>query len=60
MLGAYIPGWLIAAVLGVILTALSKVVLARLGLHRVLVAPVLFYACLAFLWAGLLWLFIFK
>ncbi|MGE9292061.1 MAG: YtcA family lipoprotein [Puniceicoccales bacterium] len=60
LLGAYIPGWLIAAVLGVVLAGVSKVVLARLGLHRVLVAPVLFYCCLAFVWSGFLWLLIFK
>lgn len=53
ILGSYFPGWLLAAILGIILAGCSKVVLAKANLHAALITPLLFYACLAFLW-GLL------
>lgn len=59
-LGAYFPGWLIAAILGIILTGCSKVLFSRIGLHAHLVLPMLVYVCLAFLWTGLLWSLLFK
>lgn len=59
-MGAYFPGWLIAGILGIILTGLSKVVLDRIGLRGQLVLPVLVYPALAFLWTGLLWMTLFN
>lgn len=58
-MGAYFPGWLLAAMMGIVLAALSKIVLTRLGLHKELVLPMLVYLCLAFLWSGLLWIVLF-
>lgn len=55
ILGAYFPGWLLAAILGIVLTGCCKVLFSRSGLHEHLVLPMLVYICLAFLWTGLLW-----
>lgn len=60
ILGAYFPGWLLAAILGIVLTGCSKVLFSRVGLHAYLMLPVLVYVCLAFLWTGLLWALFFK
>lgn len=60
ILGAYFPGWLLASMLGIVLAGCSKVVLARMGLHRELVLPMLVYVCLAFLWTGLTWILLFQ
>lgn len=60
IMGAYFPGWLLAAIAGIVLSAVSKVVLAKLGLHRVLIAPMLVYCCLAFLWSSVFWLWIIR
>ncbi|MBC2593932.1 DUF1656 domain-containing protein [Ruficoccus amylovorans] len=57
--GAYFPGWLLSAIAGIILAACTKMVLAKLGLHKQLVMPVLVYLCLAFLWAALCWMIFF-
>lgn len=58
-MGAYFPGWLLASMMGIILSACSKIVLSKAGLHRELVWPVLFYVCLTFLWSGMLWILLF-
>lgn len=59
IMGAYFPGWLLSSLIGIVLAALSKIVLAKVGLHKVLVLPMLVYLSLAFLWSGLVWIVLF-
>ena len=59
-MGAYFPGWLLAAIMGIVGSAVSNVALAKLGLHSELIAPILVYACLAFIWAAIFWMFLFN
>ena len=59
-MGAYIPGWLLASILGIIMAGLSKVVLSHLGLHDKLMLPILVYISLAFLWSGFIWMLLFQ
>lgn len=58
-MGAYFPGWLLAAMLGIILAGCSKIALDRIGLRGQLLLPMLVYISLAFLWSGLCWIVFF-
>lgn len=59
ILGSYFPGWLLSAILGIILAGCGRIVLAKANLHAALVLPMVFYASLAFLWAAAFWLLFF-
>ncbi|MRX11845.1 DUF1656 domain-containing protein [Pseudoduganella sp. FT25W] len=59
ILGAYFPGWMLCALLGIALTVLLHLLAGAAGLHRP-GGPPLLYPLLALLCATLLWLFLFR
>jgi len=59
ILGAYFPGWILAVLAGIVLTAVTKSVLHLLRLDRYILLPLLFYPGLILLWSGGLWILLF-
>ena len=58
--GALIPAWLIAVILGLLLTIGTRALLVQLGLDRHLIARPLVYVSLTILFGGLAWLIFFR
>ena len=58
ILGSFFPGWLVCLVPGIVLTALTQLVLSRLRIK--LAFPVLVYPSLAALYTFALWLIFFR
>lgn len=59
ILGAYFPGWMLCALLGIALAMLLRVVAGVAGLHREEAQPLL-YPVLALLCGTLLWICLFR
>ncbi len=58
--GALIPAWLIAVLLGLLLTIGARALLVRLGIDRHLIARPLVYVSLTVLFGCLVWLTFFR
>jgi hypothetical protein len=59
ILGAYFPGWMLCALLGIALTALIRLLAAASGIWRE-ASPPLLYPLLALLFGTLTWIFLFR
>ena len=59
VLGAFFPAWLLCLILGILLAAGSRFLLAAIHLEEALSPPVVMYACLAALFTFGLWLLFF-
>ncbi len=60
VLGSYFPGWIACIVIGMLLTALVRVVLTRTRWEERIPALPLFYFCIALLIACTFWLIAFE
>jgi YtcA family len=60
ILGSFFPSWLICFFVGVIFAAVSSRILAHFSLDKEILWPIVFYPCLALLFACILWLVIFS
>jgi len=59
ILGAYFPGWMLCALLGIGVTVLVRVVAGGVGLHRH-GGPPLLYPLLALLCSAVIWILLFR
>ena len=60
VLGSYFPAWLFCLVMGMILTAVARMVLRRRNLAAALDPPLLMYSCLTAFFTFALWLIFFR
>ena len=58
--GAFFPSWMLCLVAGIVLTALLRPLVARVGLETHLGPPALIYSCLALLFSFAAWLAFFQ
>jgi len=58
--GAFFPAWMLCLLAGIILAALLRPLLARIGLEPHLGPPALIYSCLALLISFATWLAFFR
>jgi hypothetical protein len=58
--GAFFPSWMLCLLAGIVLTALLRPLLARVGLEPYLGPPALIYSCLALLISFATWLTFFR
>jgi hypothetical protein len=58
--GAFFPSWMLCLLVGIVLTALLRPLLARVGLEPYLGPPALIYSCLALLISFATWLTFFR
>jgi len=58
--GAFFPAWMLCMVIGITLTAVARLLLARIGLEPYLGPLPLVYTCLAVLLTMTTWLFFFR
>lgn len=58
--GAFFPAWMLCLLAGIVLTALLRPLLARIGLEPHLGPPALIYSCLALLISFAAWLAFFR
>jgi hypothetical protein len=54
--GAFFPSWMLCLLIGIVLTALLRPLLARVGLEAYFGPPALIYSCLALLISFATWL----
>jgi hypothetical protein len=54
--GAFFPSWMLCLIGGVVLTALLRPLIARVGIEPFLGPPALIYSCLALLISFVTWL----
>jgi len=59
ILGAYFPGWMLCALLGIALTVVLRIVAGVSGLHRH-GGPPLLYPLLALLCGAVIWILLFR
>jgi hypothetical protein len=60
ILGSFFPSWLICLFAGIGLAAIANRILARFGLDKEILWPIVVYPCLALLLACVLWLIFFN
>ena len=60
VLGSYFPAWLFCLFIGMILTAVARVILRRRSLGGALDPPLLMYSCLTAFFTFALWLIFFR
>jgi hypothetical protein len=58
--GAFFPSWMLCLLAGIIVTALLRPLLARIGLEPYMGPPALIYSCLALLLSFAAWLTFFR
>jgi hypothetical protein len=58
--GAFFPSWMLCLLVGIVLTALLRPLLARVGLEPHMGPPALIYSCLALLLSFAAWLTFFR
>jgi hypothetical protein len=56
IVGSYFPGWMLALVLGVLLTLTTNSLLRRQGMDRTIGHPAIIYPSMVVLFTCLLWL----
>ena len=60
ILGSFFPSWLICLFAGISLTVIANRIFVRFALDKEILWPIIVYPCLAFLFAGVLWLIFFS
>jgi hypothetical protein len=60
MFGAFFPGWMLCALLGIGLAVIVRVLSIVTGLARVVAIPPVIYPLLAMLFAAVGWIFFFR
>ena len=58
--GAFFPAWMLCLAIGIALTALARLLLARIGIEPYLGPLPLIYTCLAVLLTMATWVFFFR
>lgn len=60
ILGSFFPSWLICLLMGVLIAVVVNRLFIRFALEKEILWPVIFYPCLAILFACMLWLIFFS